>query len=164
MYQKYQIDENIITGLKNILVKYLNAQIDTDNSTCADDVLMNHIHENNIYDDFLFANEIISHNSSLPAVSFHIDYADPEIRNNAITVDTLQVKLAVFTDGDNGAIIIKRYLAVLRNVIETYDKEISRCVMRAKTGRRRYFAPISYNSDKLRIAEISITVTVEVRK
>jgi len=160
----YNTDEQISQGLDALLKAKLNLQIDINNLLIDDEIIMKHVIDENIYNDWISAEEIASHNNRYPAICFYQELGDGSDFDRIITKDLEVFKLAVFTDGVDGAILLKRYIATVRQVIETYDSTIYDCVFRATAPIRRYYTPFKYGSSKLRVGELTIRIITEVRK
>lgn len=166
MNRAYTVDEQIEEGIKRILTTYLNDAIDANNATITDGITMAHIDADEMYDQFVpLPNIIEGKMKPFPSLCFYVDRSSSEIILNNKDRDTIQVRLALFTAGANSAILYKRYIATIRQVLEEHDDEIADCVFRGYNDERRYYPPTSYNSNEMvYIAEMFWTITVEVRK
>lgn len=164
MISRYNADERIIEGVKDLLIDNMNEYIRSHNAEYEDSILINEISSENVYSDYVTVQQIMSRAFRFPAICFYIESSDEIEKNIAISFQNIQLKFAIFTDGENGATIIKRYLSALRDLLATDYKDIDSCIFKLGNPRWRYFTPIKYQSDELRIAELDVQVVVEVRK
>jgi hypothetical protein len=164
MVAQFNADERLVAGIDSVLKSYFNKILREHNDEITDGEYMTEILSENIYDDVISVQQLVDTVFHFPAICFYIERAYEESKNTAIYFENIQVRFAVFTDGSNGATIIKRYLSVLREVLHTYYKSIDQCVFSIGGHQRRYYRPLKYQSDDLRIAELDIQFVVEVRK
>lgn len=166
MNTAYNVDEQVEQGIYDVLMKYLDDAIDENNATSDDGYVMKHFDPKCVYREFVPLPGIVEGKiRPFPSLCFYIDGTTSEIANRNKDKDRVAVRLAVFTSGTNSAILYKRYLATIREVLESHDEEIAPCVFRGYCNERRYYPPTSYNSNEMvYIAEMYITITVEVRK
>ena len=160
----YNTDEQISNGIFALLKARLCTQIDINNLLIEDGITMSHVLDENIYNDWISAEEIMAHKNRLPAICFYQEIGDGSDFDRVVTKDIEVFKLALFTDGEDGATLLKRYIATVREVIEVYNNEIYKCVFRAKAPIRRYYTPFKFGSSKLRVGELTIRSITEVRK
>jgi hypothetical protein len=160
----FNTDERIIEGIHDLIIDSFNDTIDAHNLEYDDENLLSYISEDNLYSDYVTVQQLMDSVFRFPAIAFYIDRTGELQKNNAIYFNNTEVRFAIFTEGANGATIIKRYLSALRDLLNTNYKDIDACVFKLDNQRWRYFTPIKYNSEELRIAELEVQITVEVRR
>lgn len=157
-------DERVLAGIQEVLLEKFNEVVDANNEEYDDGIFLSHISEGNVYDDFVSVQQIMESAYRFPAIAFfEIDSMD-ETRNNTIHVEAKTIKFAIFTEGVNGGTISKRYLSTLREVLNTYYREIDPCIFKMDNENWSYYPPERFGSVELRIAELEIQVTLEVRR
>jgi len=165
MITAYNADERVETGLSTILKANLNTQITTNNALESDGIAMSAVDDDLIFPQYITAADLQGRLKPFPAICFYIYDSTNEIKNISMKQQYVNLRLALFTSGTNSAILEKRYLAAIQQVIEDNDQVITDCVFRGQVINRKYYTPVSYGFEEaIYIAEMIINITVEVRK
>jgi len=160
----YDGEERIVEGVYEVLTTRLNDVIDYANEYYKDGIMMDHVSDKNIYDDYVTTAQLVSNPFGYPALAFFVMDNGETIKNNIISMQTLSLRFELFTVGENGGTISKRYIAVLRKVLDVYYKEISECVFKVYDPTWRYFVPERFESSGLRLSELEVQIDLEVRR
>ena len=165
MITAYNADERVEEGLLQVLKDYLNDQIDINNALETDGIAMSHVDDSNIYPQYISTASLQGKMKPFPSICFYIYQSRSRIESISVDKDDINLRLALFTSGRNSAKLEKRYLAAIREVIEEHDEDITSCVFRGYVTGRKYYTPYLFdNNEDIYIAEMDITITVEVRK
>ena len=161
----YTIDEVISAGLQDMLVARLNTVVEEDNAVYDDAYPMPLFEDGRIIDYYLPLEDLMSKVKAMPAVSYFMVNSTSDIRTSRLLeLHAHRFLCGVFTSGQNGSTLVKRYKASFVRTIEENFDEIAPCIKRARISSARYYVPARFNATDYWMVELILEVHSEVRK
>ncbi|MCF7946697.1 MAG: hypothetical protein K9K80_02060 [Spirochaetia bacterium] len=159
------IEEPIISGIKELLVKYLNEEIQSVNTENNDEYVLSPVNEDCIAGQFTSVEAIMSkkRKNAFPFICYYINESYPEIKTNNLDNETTRIVIAIFTRGDPDDTLMYRYVGILRKIFREHDDEIFKWIFRAKITGKNYYLPTELSGSIFRIAELILEIETEVR-